>query len=71
MSGGDNIALSSKNGSARLLLRFEDMSPCTSSKLVVLIISTLTQAGIDCSSYSGHSFRIGAATTASARDFSD
>ena len=49
------------------LFRFEDYSPLTRSKLVELLRSTLTRAGMNCSSYSGHSFRIGAATTAAAR----
>ena len=53
------------------LFRFEDSSPLTRSKLVVWLRSTLTQVGIDCFSYSGHSFRIGVATTAAARGFSD
>ena len=53
------------------LFRFEDYSPRTRSKLFGLLRSTLTRAGKNCSFYSGHSFRIGAATTAAARGVSD
>ena len=39
----------------------------TRSLLVKMVKETLTTAGIDCSRYNGHSFRIGAATTALAK----
>lgn len=39
--------------------------------LVRRLRQILRQAGIDCSRFSGHSFRIGAATTAAARNISD
>ena len=42
-------------------------SPFTQQALISSLRTTLTKAGIDCSYYSGHSFRIGAATTASAK----
>ena len=52
------------------LFKFEDYSPLTRSKLVELLRFALTLAEMNCSSYSGHSFRIGAATTAAARGVS-
>ena len=39
----------------------------TRSLLGKMVKETLTNAGVDCSNYNGHSFRIGAATTALAR----
>ena len=48
------------------LFQTEDLQPLTRAKLVSLLRSTLTAAGIDPTGYSGHSFRIGAATTAAA-----
>ena len=42
----------------------EDGSPLTRSHLVKQVRQALSQKGIDVSRYSGHSFRIGAATTA-------
>ncbi len=42
-------------------------SPFTQQALISSLRTTLTKAGIDCTHYSGHSFRIGAATTASAK----
>ena len=42
-------------------------SPFTQQALISSLRTTLTKAGIDCTHYSGHSFHIGAATTASAK----
>ncbi len=42
-------------------------TPLTKPKLIALIRDTLQRAGIQAAAYSGHSFRIGAATTAAAR----
>ena len=42
-------------------------SPFTQQALISSLQTTLTKAGIDCTHYSGHSFHIGAATTASAK----
>ena len=53
------------------LFRSEDGQPLTHAKLVSLLKATLTAAGIDSTHYSGHSFRIGAATTAAANEISD
>ena len=51
--------------------RSEDRQPLTRTKLVSFLKATLTAAGIDPTHYSGHSFRIGAATTAAANGISD
>ena len=53
------------------LFRLGDGRPLTRMILVQRLRDVLTRAGIDCSRYSGHSFRIGAATTAIARGVSD
>ena len=53
------------------LFVFADSSPLTRERLVALTKSTLETAGLDPSGYSGHSFRIGAATVAAARGFED
>ena len=45
--------------------------PLTRQKLVDLIKRAIQQAGIDPSNYTGHSFRIGAATTAAANGIGD
>ena len=54
-----------------LLFHFSDGSPLTKSKFVDKFRSLLYRAGIDGSSYSGHSFRIGAASTAAANGVED
>ena len=48
------------------LFRFEDGTALTRPALVREIRRALLAAGVDASPYSGHSFRIGAATTAAA-----
>jgi hypothetical protein len=53
------------------LFRLRDGRPLTRSVLVLKLRAALTSAGVDCSRYSGHSFRIGAATTAIARGVGD
>ena len=53
------------------LFRTRTGQPLTRELLVARLRSTLAQAGIDASKYSGHSFRIGAATTAAAGGISD
>ena len=49
------------------LFRMKDGIPLSRQMLVRMVKSTLSKAGIDCTRYSGHSFRIGAANTALAR----
>ena len=43
---------------------FEDVSPLTRERLVVAVRSVLSHAGVNTAHYSGHSFRVGAATAA-------
>ena len=49
----------------------EDGSPLSKVALVGWLRTTLTAAGMDASRFSGHSFRIGAASTAAARGIAD
>ena len=49
------------------LFRKKDGIPLSQQMLVLMVKSTLSKAGIHCTRYSGHSFRIGVATTALAR----
>ena len=53
------------------LFRFQNGSPLTRQKLVNKLREVLQRVGIDCSKYSGHSFRIGVATTAAAKGIQD
>ena len=50
---------------------YRDGSPLTRDKLVTAVRKALTKAGLDHSGYSGHSFRIGAATSAARAGLSD
>ena len=51
--------------------RFRDGSPLTKARFVLGIRRALTTAGVNCTGYSGHSFRIGAATAASQAGIAD
>ena len=53
------------------LFRFASGEYLTRKRFVELVRAALTRAGIDQSKYCGHSFRIGAATTAAARGIED
>ncbi|KAL5477312.1 hypothetical protein EMCRGX_G024096 [Ephydatia muelleri] len=53
------------------LFQLKDGRPLTKPAFVDRIKETLTKAGIDRSSYAGHSFRIGAATSAAAAGVED
>lgn len=53
------------------LFRWKDKKALSREGLVSRLRQVLGEAGIDCSRYSGHSFRIGAATTAAAKGVSD
>ena len=53
------------------LFKFDNVLPLTRARLVDHMHEALAKAGIDQSRYSGHSFRIGAATTAAARGIED
>ena len=50
---------------------FRDGRALTWGRLVLELKRALTAAGVNCASYSGHSFRSGAATTAAKQGFSD
>lgn len=63
--------LSVRSSSPGPLFLFEDGTPLSRSALVVRLRSALTQAGINANQYSGHSFRIGAATAAAQAGYSD
>lgn len=54
-----------------LLFHFKDCSPLTKSKFTASFRKLLDQAGINSSHYAGHSFRVGAASTAAARGIED
>ena len=53
------------------LFRHKDGTPLTRQHLVSKLRAALSEAGIDCQGFSGHSFRIGAATTAAAKGIPD
>ena len=53
------------------LFRCQDGSPLTRDSFVQRVKQTLKKAGFDSSQYAGHSFRIGAATTAAACGIQD
>ena len=54
-----------------LLFHFEDHTPLTKSKFTSEFRRLLNQAGIDSTSYAGHSFRVGAASTAASAGIED
>ena len=51
--------------------KFQDGCPLTRARFVMKVKEALTIAGIDCTVYSGHSLRSGAATTAAKQGISD
>ena len=53
------------------LFTFADGSLLTKGRFVAGVRQALQKAGIDCKRYSGHSFRIGAATTTNMRGMGD
>ncbi len=53
------------------LFRFHDGRPLARQRLVLAVKGALDVAGVNPGHYSGHSFRIGAATTAAARGLED
>lgn len=56
--------VASRGDDSGFLFRFEDGRLLTKDRFISNVRLALSEAGIDSSSYSGHSFRIGAATTA-------
>ena len=63
--------LAVRGWSAGPLFRLESGAPLSLSALVVFVRAALEQAGLPASSYSGHSLRIGAATTAATLGLED
>ena len=53
------------------LFLFSDRRPLTKQRFIQRVRQALSAIGVDSSQYAGHSFRIGAATTASARGLSE
>ncbi len=53
------------------LFIFEDGSPLSRPRFVTVVRQALAAAGVDPKPYSGHSFRIGAATTAAKKGVED
>ena len=56
--------LSIRGNTPGLIFHFEDHTPLTKSKFTSEFRCLLNQASIDSTSYAGHSFRVGAASTA-------
>ena len=51
--------------------RFKDGKPLTRAKFIQHVRAALTKAGLPCNDFAGHSFRIGAATTAAKAGLED
>ena len=66
------LAYLAKRGNAPgFLFKFENGKPLTKAKFVASVKGALTSAGVDSTKYAGHSFRIGAATTAHLQGIED
>ena len=63
--------LVSRKGRDGPLFIFCDGRPLTRQRFIVAVRSALREAGVEAGHYAGHSFRIGAATTAAARGLED
>lgn len=63
--------LTIRGNSPGLLFHFKDNTPLTKSRYTSKFRDFLNQAGIDGTQYAGHSFRIGAASTAAAKGVED
>ena len=63
--------LAVRGGTQGLLFAFADGRFLTRDRLVHHVRDALSTAGVDCTAYAGHSFRIGAATTAARRGIQD
>ena len=63
--------LAMRQGSDDALFIFRDGEPLTRARLVLHLRSALEQCGIESSQYSGHSFRIGAASAAAQAGIED
>ena len=51
--------------------QFRDGRPLSRERFVIKVREALTEAGLEASKFAGHSFQIGAATTAAARGVED
>ena len=63
--------LAIRSSSPGPLLIFQDGTPLSRQQLVAHQHSALARIGVDGANYAGHSFRIGAASTAARAGFSD
>ena len=63
--------LAKRGNKPGFLFLFVDDRPLTKSRFILKIREALSHLGIDSSQYAGHSFRIGAATTAAAQGIPD
>lgn len=63
--------MTQRGSGAGPLFQFSDGKPLTRQRFVAEVKEALSQAGIDSSKFSGHSFRSGAATTAIRRGVGD
>ena len=66
------LAYMVERGSASgVFFRFRDGRPLTRDRFITAMRAALSEAGVDASRYAGHSFRIGAATTAALQGIPD
>ncbi len=63
--------LALRGNSPGFLFKFRDGRPLTKARFVEAVRSALATAGLNPKDYAGHSFRIGAATTAHSRGLND
>ena len=63
--------LASRKGDPEPFFKFRDGLPLSRQKFVAKVREALEEAGLDPKKYAGHSFRIGAATTAAAHGVED
>ncbi len=63
--------MAQRGDQAGAFFRVVDGSPLTKARFVSSVRRALAMAGVDCSPYSGHSFRIGAATAAALAGIED
>ena len=66
-----SVLLVTRGCTPGLLFCFQDRTPLTKSNFTHNFRQLLTHAGINCTLYAGHSFRIGAATTAAVKGIED
>jgi hypothetical protein len=62
--------VASRGNHSGFLFKFEDGRLLTKDRFISHVRLALSEAGVDSSAYSGHSFRIGAATTAGRKGIS-